>query len=186
LCLRSLFVFAGEDTLDMFQQVFDALGLGITAAWLVYPLFGLRSRMAAFLAVLVAAGAAALLAFVVRADWSELVPENVVCLILLGLSVLGSALAISLAGRFCRRTFRAVPFLLWVLGAVVAGWCAAATPLLLVRVISPNGPSLSGVALGVLTVALVHFLILSPFLLLSIYHPFHRERLAPICGNSGS
>jgi hypothetical protein len=181
-CLQSLLAFVGAEALHVFQQVFAALSFGIAAAWLVCPLFGRRMWVVSFVEVLLAAGCMGLLAFAVRADWSAELPENIACSILLGLAVFWSALALSLAGLFCRRRLRPMVFWLWVLGVVVAGWLATGTPFLLIRVVGEGGPAVWGFVGFAVLVALVQFLVLWPFLLLAFIHPFYRGRLESVWG----
>jgi len=186
LCLPSLFGPLGGNLLDIFQQVFAALSFGIAAVWLVSPLFRRRLWIVSLVEVLLAAGCMGLLAFAVRADWSADRGENVFSLISLVLAVFWSALALSLAGLFCRRRLRLMVFSLWVLGVVVAGWLASAMPFLLLRLRIETGPTVSELVGVGLAVALVHFLVLLPFLLLAFIHPFYRERLESVLGIAAS
>lgn len=162
------------------HPIFQALNgavLGLAAVWLLSPYLVRPARFLTCVATTSVLELAGLFAVVVQPEWGE--PDAAVHLLLpTALLALVLGLALHLAAWSCqgrwgwgRLTFRA---LLWLM----AGWALA---LLASAFLEGNGPSWD-LVFGFLALTASTFGTLLPFLLLSLLHPFWRERLKTFLG----
>jgi hypothetical protein len=159
-------------------DVIAALAFGLGAVWLLSDYLRRPQRFVTFLCLLLALAAFSALAFAPRLDW-DFSRETMVSVILLAAGVLVSAAALSLAGLLCRGRGRHVGLYGWLLILLIAIWLVIAAPFFVLQMMTVTGGSAgwSEFFAPVLAVAVVHFAMLLPFLILSLASPFYRQRL---------
>lgn len=162
-------------------DAFAALALGVTAVWLLSDYLRQSSRLLTFLCILFAAAGFSGLAFLSREGWNLLNPEAVPVGIVLAVSVVITALAISAGGLVCRGRYRPIGLYPWLFVLLAGIWLLSATSARLI-VETPTRGSISSdlwieFLMTVLLVAILNFAVLLPFLILSSASPFYRERL---------
>jgi len=96
-----------------------------------------------------------------------------------GMGALVFALALTLAGRVCRRRYRPARLCLMILLMMLGLWALIAAPFVVVIFFSPNGASgfVQNLLLPLFGITGVTFVALAPFLLLSFGNGFYRTRL---------
>ena len=98
--------------------------------------------------------------------------------IFLGVGVLITSVVMGLAGLINRRRYRPLGLYLWPFLLLIIIWLLLAAPFFLFEVILRSGRvDLGEFFVPVLSVAMFHFAVLLPFLVLSSVSPFYRERL---------
>jgi hypothetical protein len=168
---------------QVYADLVFVLSFGMAAAWLMAPRLGLRHRVVTFLGLLLVMGVFGLVAFAFSQDLSATDPEVWLTGIIGGMSTFFLALGLTLAGLICRKHYRPVRLCAWSLALLLGLWSLVAAPFLIVALISAlaanNGPShvlrdFGGPLCGIVGVT---FAALAPFLLLSFWNGFYRERL---------
>ena len=179
--LRPVLKFLPAQSLEMMLEVFNSLALGLAAVWLLSPRLRHRSRFLVFLRMLLTAALMSAFVYTVRQDWDE-AELATVFLAYVGLCVLASVSALSLAGWICQHRYRPWKLTLGVVGGHVAVCLALATPLFVIA-LSLAGigawPQLFG---SVLAFAAATFATVLPFLILAFTNRFFRERLKALLG----
>ena len=162
---------------NFFLDVIAALAAGLAAVWLLSNYLRQSHRLVTFLCLLLALAGFSALAFVSQQAGSlsiELFQGGIA----LALGVLVSAVALSLAGLLCRGRCRRVGLYGWLLILLVVIWLVVTAPFLVFALIASGGRiGWSEFFVFIPMVALFHFVILLPFLILSSASPFYRERL---------
>jgi len=169
--------FIPSQVLDIFGQMFSALGFGIASVWLLATFLSHRLRILAFLKMLAAALVVTVLVYLVRQDWDE--PFLVMgFLIYVGICVLVVITALSLAGLVCRRQYRPFGLMLWVFVFITALWFVISAPFFVIALVASRG-ALPWREFFQMLVAFagVTFGIVLPFLLLAFANGLFRERL---------
>ena len=163
---------------DSLLDVLAALVFGIAAVWLLTTYLRQSHRLVTFLCVLFALAGFSLLAFVSKQSMNLLDFEWLPFVLVLGMGVFTSAVALSLGGWICRRRFRPAGLCLWLFVSVLAVWLAISAPFFTFALItSGNQISWSEYFTPLIGVVAVNFALLLPFLILSSANPFYRERL---------
>jgi hypothetical protein len=163
---------------DLFLDVIVALAVGLAAAWLLSDYLRRQHRLLTFLCLLLALAGFSSLAAASRQGWSLMTAESAQVGIVLAVGVLASAVTLSLGGLICRGRYRPLGLYLWLFLSLAAIWLLIAAPFFLIALIASGGRiAWSGFFVPVLTVAMVNFATLLPFLILSSASPFFRERL---------
>lgn len=163
---------------NFFLDVIAALAIGLAAVWLLSNYLRRQHRFATFMCVLLALAGFSVLAAVARQGWNLMAIETLQVGIVLGVGVLASAVALSLAGLICRSRYRPLELYLWLLVLLVGVWLVMVMPFFLIALFSSSGNlPWSEFFFPVLAVATVNFATLLPFLILSSASPFFRERL---------
>jgi hypothetical protein len=179
--LRPVLRSAPSMQLEVMLQVFDSLAFGIVAVWLLAPRLQHRLRFRVFLKMLLTTVLMSVFAYAARQDW-DAAELAVVYLAYLGVCVLASVSALSLAGWVCRHRYRPLTLSLWLLGCNVAVWLLLATPLFVMALLHVgigSWPELFG---GVLAFGAATFATMLPFLILAFANRFFRERLKALLG----
>jgi len=177
--LRPVLEFFPAQGLEMMLEVFNSLALGLAAVWLLSPRLRHRSRFLVFLRMLLTAALMSAFVYAVR---QEAAPAD---LAYLGVCVLVSVAALSLAGRACRRCYRPLRLTLWLLGCNVAVWLVLATPLFVMALLQVGIGPWPGLLGGVLALGAATFATMLPFLILAFTNRFFRERLKAMLGLVG-
>ena len=163
--------------LDFLLDVVAALAVGLAAVWLLANYLRRKHWLLTFLCVVLTMAAFSGLAYASRLDLSspnELAPA----LIALGVGAGLSAVALAIVGLICRKRYRPAAIYVWMAALLTVLWTLCAAPFYLYDVLGSNGQiDLSEFFTPVLTVALCHFAVMLPFLILSSANPFYRERL---------
>jgi len=163
--------------LDFLLDVVAALGMGLAAVWLLANYLRRKHRLLTFLCVVLTMAVFSGLAYASRLDLSspnEMKPAAFA--LAMGAGV--SAVALAIVGLICRKRYRPAWIYVWVLGLLAVLWTLCAAPFYLNDVLgSSQQIDLSEFFTPVLTVALCHFAMMLPFLILSSASPFYRERL---------
>jgi hypothetical protein len=156
---------------------------GLAALWLLSACLGGKHRLLAFLGMLISLAAFSALALA-QTEWTDWMFDSelfwpvfsYICL-MMTCWVLVYALALSLTGWCCRRQFRPVPFLLWLVLWLSLGSLGGAA--LMAAYSLTHGGEVGGrdFVLGLGIQISVNFLTLCPFLILSFASSFYRERL---------
>ena len=155
-----------------------ALVFGLAAVWLLSNYLRRSHRVLTFFCVMLVLAVFSALAYVGRQglEWTgvEIVQVGAV----LGLGVLISTLAISLAGWICRGRYRPLALYLWLVLLLAALWLVLCLPFFLFASFSSGG-QIQWIEFipPVLLVSGVNFALLLPFLILSSANAFFRERL---------
>jgi len=183
--------------LEVLLEVPVALAFGLAALWLLAPYFGGSHRFRTFLGMLAVLVAFMVFSFAARAGWglgveqiaSLLDPRHCAVTASVGVMALpflvplvlpapGLAAAMGLSGLACRGRYRPFRVCLWLGLSLLAVWVAG--PALVYggcRIAAP-GSMEYGLFLGTgLLLVVVTGASLLPFLILSLIHPFYRERL---------
>jgi len=163
---------------DFFLDVIAALAIGYAALWLLANRLRRKHGFVTFLCVLLALAVSSMLAFAFREGADGLSFETLPAGMVLSLGVWVTAIALSLDGLICRRRYRPAGLYLWLFLPLIALWSIIAVPFFLIALISSEGAiAWSEFFIPVLSVALIHFATLLPFLILSSACPFYRERI---------
>jgi len=160
---------------NFFLDVIAALAAGLAAVWLLSDFLRRRHAFISFLCVLLALAGFSALAFVSQQSGS-LTPETLQAGIVLAMGVLVSSAALSLGGLVCRRRYRPAGIYVWLFVWLAVIWLAIAAPFVLVIRASGGAIGWNEFIVFVLAVAMGHFAMLLPFLILSSASPFFRER----------
>lgn len=182
--LRPVLEFLPAQSLEMMLEVFNSLALGLGAVWLLSPRLRHRSRFLVFLRMLLTAALMSTFVYAVRQDWDE-AELATVFLAYVGICVLASVSALSLAGWVCRHRYRPLRLTLWLLGCNVAVWLALATPLFVMALLQVGIGSWPELLGGVLAFGAATFATMLPFLILAFTNGFFRERLKALLGLPG-
>jgi hypothetical protein len=175
---RAALDFIPSQVLEIFCQLFNSLGFGIAAVWLVANWLGHRLRFLVFLKVLAAMIVMTGFCFVVRQDFSEGGLETLGFAIYGGVCVLIATVALSLAGLLCRRRYRPVALTLWLAVGIAAILLAITTPFMAIASVASGGEAPWGEFLGgILVFAALTFGMFVPFLVLAFANGLFRERL---------
>jgi len=162
---------------DILLDGIGALAAGLGAVWLLSDYLRRSHRFMTFLCILLALAGFSALAFVSQQSGSFTI-ETLQAGIVLAVGVLVSSAALSLAGLICRGRCRRVGLYGWLLILLVVIWLGITAPFFVFALMSSGGMIGWNVFfVFVLTVAVVHFATLLPFLILSSASPFYRERL---------
>jgi hypothetical protein len=163
---------------DFFPDVIAALTAGLAAVWLLSNYLRRRHRFMTFLCLLLALAGFSALAFVSQQSGSFAIEETLQGGIVLAAGVLISSVALSLDGLICRGRYRAVRLYGWLLLLLAVLWLGIATPLFVLQFGASGGMiGWTVFFVVVLAAAVVHFVTLLPFFILSSASPFYRERL---------
>jgi hypothetical protein len=163
---------------NFFLDVIAALAIGLAAVWLLSNYLRRQHWFATFLCVTLALAGFSVLAAVAKQGLSLLAMETLQIGIVLGIGVLASAVALSLAGLICRSRYRPLGLYLWLFILLAGVWLGIAMPFFLIAMVSSGGNiPWSEFFIPVLAVATANFATLLPFLILSSASPFFRERL---------
>jgi hypothetical protein len=185
------------EALEVFLDVPLAWGLGLAALWLVASHFGSTTRFRAFLGGVALLAGFIVFSFAATAGWglgaepvaSLLDPRHCSATASVGAIALPLfvplvlpapvvAVALALCGLACRGRFRPIGLYLWLLVSLLAGWIAVSA--LLYGCCHVVLPGVAGynlfLGLGLLMLAVTSATLL-PFLILSSFSPFFRERL---------
>jgi hypothetical protein len=100
----------------------------------------------------------------------------------LGVCVLASVSALSLAGWICRHRYRPLMLSLWLLGCNVAAWLVLATPLFVMALLQVGIGPWPGLLGGVLALGAATFATMLPFLILAFTNRFFRQRVQGLLG----
>ncbi len=162
---------------NIFLDVVAALAAGLAAVWLLSDYLRQPHRFVTFLFFLLALAGFSALAFVLRQGLS-FTTETFALGIVLAVSALVSAVALSLAGLICRGRYNPVKLYGWLVLLLAVIWLMIAAPFLVLQMVTSGGRvEWSECFTLVLAVTVVHFATLLPFLLLSSASPLYRERL---------
>lgn len=176
---------ADIEGLSFSAQAVAAAAFGLAALWLLGAGLARRGRAVSIVLMALAFAAVSLLAFAISPVWEQLLDlrqwEPVILLYLLLFWVGGGLVfagALNLTGRMCRKRFSRLrvllllPLWLWVMWIVAGG-------LLGCMVTLGSGGSFEwiGLLVGPIILALVSFVMILPFLILSFACSFYHERL---------
>ncbi len=173
--VHAMLGFIGSEVLDVFGNVFGALGFGIAAVWLLGTYLRHRLRFLAFLRMLAAAAATSAICYLARVDWQER-KLALGFLIYVGVCVLVAVIGLNLAALVCRRRYRPVALTMWLVGFVATLWLLIYAPFLVIAVISQGAPGGEFAGIVASFIALTVGTIL-PFLILAFANGFFRARL---------
>ena len=163
---------------NFFLDVIAALAVGLAAVWLLSNYLRRQHRFVTFLCILPALAGFSALAFVSQQSGSFAIEETLQGGIVLAAGVLISSVALSLDGLICRGRYRAVRLYGWLLLLLAVLWLGIATPLFVLQFGASGGMiGWTVFFVVVLAAAVVHFVTLLPFFILSSASPFYRERL---------
>jgi hypothetical protein len=175
LTLLPLSLPAGSDILP---DVFGALAFGMAATWLLSGYLRKSHRLITFFCILFTLAGFSLLAFVARESADLLEFQLVPFAIVLGVGVFISAVALSLGGWLCRRSYHPFALGVWLFVSLFIVWLAVTGPFFIVALISSGGAiPWSEFFVPVLGMAAANFVLLLPFLILSSANSLFRERL---------
>jgi hypothetical protein len=164
--------------LDTLPDVFGALAFGTAAIWLLSGYLRKSHRMVTFFCVLFALAGFSLLAFVARESANLLDSGLLPFAIVLGVGVLISAIALSLGGWLCRRSYHPLALGVWLFVSLLVVWLVVTAPFFILALISSGGEiPRSDFLVPVLGAAGANFVLLLPFLILSSANSLYRERL---------
>jgi hypothetical protein len=176
---------AGNEGLSYIVQAACAAGFGLAAVWLLGGGLARRSWALSIVFMALAFAAVSLLTFVVSPVWEQLWDlrqwEPAILLYLL-LFWIGSGLvyacALALTGRVCRKRFGRVRVLLLVLPSLWVMWLVVGSLIGCVETVIAGGNfEWAGLLVGPIALALVSFVMMLPFLILSFTSLFYGERL---------
>ena len=165
---------------QVFSDLVLILGFGSAATWLLAAYLGPRHRALTFLGLLGVAGGFGLVAFVFSQDWTEVGGEVGGLAIIGGLGALVFALALTLAGLICRKHYRPMRLCLYALLMILGLWTLITAPFVLFAFLVSNGAPaglVENLVLPLFGITGVSFVALAPFLLLSFWNSFFRDRL---------
>jgi hypothetical protein len=163
---------------DFASDIAIALATGLAAVWLLSSHLRQWHRLLVFFYVLFVMAGFSALAIISMRGWDLLSSNTLAAGIVLGVGVLATSLALSLDGLICRSRYRPLGLYLWMLIPLVGLWLAIATPFFVIALVTSGGRIPWGDFFApVLTVAMVNFATLLPFLILSSASPFFRDRL---------
>lgn len=162
---------------ELFMEDIGALAVGVAAVWLLPNYLRTTSRFLTFLRLLCALIGFSALAFFARQNSGWIFSDALPSLLLLALCALSSAMALSLAGRFCRRSNNPVRLYLWVFLWLVVIWGVFTSPVVLIAVSSGENVLWESFLAGIVGIVAANFTTLLPFLILSSAHSFYRAGL---------
>lgn len=165
---------------DFVQNAIAALAIGLAAVWLLASYLRRQHGFLTFLCVLLALAIFSLMAAAFRVSGVEMMIETLQIGMFLGMGILVTSAAVGLAGLISRRHYRPLALYLWLLLLLTAIWLLITAPFFLIIQLVSDGAVRNewlDFLIPVLVVAIVHFAILLPFLILSSASPFYRERL---------
>ncbi len=156
---------------EPFQALYNALTLGLAAAWIASPYLNRLVRLLTFLSTLVVMVAFGLFAAAIAQPWDD---DNQRVILLISVAVFGTVLvlALHLAGWSCRGQFGAVRFLARLLPAIVACWVLAVS---VISLFAGAGP-LWEMVKALLLATTISVSLLLPFLVVSFCSPFFLDR----------
>jgi hypothetical protein len=155
-----------------------ALEVALSAVWLLSDYLARRYRIYTFLLIFLALAVFGVLTFGAQQGWNFGGIEIVQFGIVLALGVLVSALVIALAGLVCRGRHHPVGIYPWLLLWLAVVWTAVGVPIALYLSRRWGAhPTWIEFLTFILAVAIVHFVILLPLLILSSASSFYRHRL---------
>jgi peptidoglycan/LPS O-acetylase OafA/YrhL len=162
---------------NFFLDVVAAMAAGLAAVWLLANYLRRQHRFITFLCILLAMAGFSALAFVSQQSGSFTI-ETLQAGIVLAAGVVVSSAALSLGGLVCRGRCRVIGLYGWLLILLAVLWLVIAAPFFVVALVATGGRMGWNVFfIFVLLLAVVHFAMLLPFLILSSASPFYRERL---------
>ena len=163
---------------EMFLEWISALGFGLAAVWLLSSYLGWKHRMLAFLGILVPQAVFSSLAYVVRQGWEGIGADTFALGMVLTVSALVIAMAVSVAGLMCRGRFGWIRVSLWLMAALLVAWLVVIGLFCVIAMVaSGGGAPVLQVLISVPLAAGILFAVLLPFLVLSFINGFYRERL---------
>jgi hypothetical protein len=183
--VESAFDVESNDGLGFIVQAAGAAAFGLAAIWLLGEGLARRGRALSMVLMMLAFAAVSLLAFIVSPageqlrDLSRWVPLAWLYLVLFWLTGgLAYGGALNLAGRMCRKRFSR-PRVSWLLLlSLWLMWLAAGALLGGVATLASGDHfEWSGLLVAPLAFALVSFVVILPFLILSFTCSFYHERL---------
>jgi hypothetical protein len=179
LGMQAALSFIPSRELDLFCQLVRALAFGSAAIWLTSPYLVSSHRFVAFLKMLLVQAGGGLLAYVTGQDWSGGNGEAVVGLVLLGISLMVMVAALSLAAFACRRRYGGVRLFIWLFAWLGVSITAVIVPFVLFMTVleGASGEVWGVVAASILVSSGIAIVLLAPFLLLSVFNRFFRDRL---------
>jgi len=165
---------------DYVALALTSLAFGVAVFWLLAGYLSGLSRPVVFLVATLIISASSILAYLIRSDWSELVPVTAVFTAALVLLSLVTALALVLSALMCKRVYRPTRLLAWFVGFLLAGWLVISSPFVIVFLVvsltQGGGPPMLEFLLGIAMFALLTFVVVLPFLLLSFVESHYKER----------
>jgi hypothetical protein len=163
---------------SFFLDLIAALAVGVAAVWLLSDWLRRQHRLLTFLGVVLVLAGFSLPAFVAGQGWDLLNIQTMQTGILLAVSVVVTAIALILDGLICRSRYRPAGLYLWLFVALAAVWLVLVAPFaLFVLAFSGGNIEWTQLLAPALMLAMVNFLPVLPFLILSSASPFFRERL---------
>jgi hypothetical protein len=173
---RALIEFVPSEILNLFCLTFDSLGFGIAGAWLLAPLLNHRLRFLVFLKMLGAVLAMSGLVYLAQ-DWDE--PGlGMGFLVFVGACVLAAVTGLNLAGLVCRRQYRPISVMLWVLVFIAAVWFVISVPFFVfAMVMSGGGRQWMEFGVAILIFCGLTFGMMLPFLVLAFANGWFHERI---------
>jgi hypothetical protein len=167
-----------SQTRDALGQIVTSLGFGLAAVWLLAPFLRRGHRFLTFLATGLALAGASLFAYGTQGGLGGGFPDTLPYLISMVVLAAVLTVALTMAGFHCRRGYRAVPFVGWVMGWLLLACSLAAAPFLLVAWTSSGGSvPVVQFFVPVLIVVGICLGVLLPFLILSTGNSLFRTRL---------
>ncbi|NLH73858.1 MAG: hypothetical protein GX456_12460 [Verrucomicrobia bacterium] len=175
-----------SDANDYLALVLTSLAFGVAVLWLLAGYLAGLSRPVAFLVATLIISASSILAYLIRADLSELTPVTAVFVVALLILSLLTALALVLSSLMCKRVYRPTRFLAWFGIFLLGGWLVISSPFifvfLVVSLTQGGGPPTLEFLWGIVVFALLTFAVVLPFLLLSFVESRHKERFIALFG----
>lgn len=163
---------------DFLLESISAFAFGFAAVWLLSGFWAGRNRLINFPCILLTLVLFGALAFACAQDWDSLAENGSSFVILMTVPAVANGMALILSGWLCRSCYKPVGLYVWLFVSMTAVWLLAVTPIFIIAEIAEHGRiHLTELFIPVLSVALVNFAILLPFLILSSASPFYRERL---------
>ena len=172
---------------EMFLEWISALGFGLAAVWLLSSYLGWKHRMLTFLGILVAQAVFSALAYVVRQGWEGLGADTMALGVVLTVSALAIAVAVSVTGLMCRGRYGWMRVSLWLMAALLVAWLVVIGPFCVIAMVASGGgvPVLQFL-ISVPLAAGIIFAVLLPYLVLSFINWFYRERLKALLHLGGA
>lgn len=175
-----------SDANDYLALALTSLAFGMAVLWLLAGYLAGLSKPVVFLVTTLIISASSILAYLIRSDWSELVPVTAMIVVALVLLSLLTALALVLSALMCKRVYRPTRLLAWFVGFLLAGWLVISSPFVIVFTVATltrgGWPQMLGFLLGIVVFALLTFAVVLPFLLLSFVESHYKERFIALFG----
>jgi hypothetical protein len=176
---RPLLDFIPSGAFAMFHLAFNSLAFGIAAIWLLAEPPSHRLRFVMFLKMTCIAAAMSSLAYLVRADW-ESPGEAFGFMVFLGVSLIVTVTALSLAGLICRRRYRPIVLVSAFALLCTALWLLITLPFFLLAMVASGGGDWAEFVQALLTFASLNIAVLLPFLVLAMANTLYRRRLVTL------